>query len=96
MVESDLFSSERVPTWVGCSRGCGGARSVNLGSQSMELAVVSWLAMSSDEAVVERVARGREPSCEGGRDCAVVTNLVERKQEPFIQVPVALFSNNLL
>ena len=73
MVESDLFSRERVPTWVGCSRGCGGTLEVYLGSQRMELAVVNWVAISRDEAVEERVDdSGREPS-EGSRDCAVLT-----------------------
>lgn len=73
MVESDLFSSERVPTWVGCRRGCGGAREVYLGSHKMELAVVNWLAMSRDEAVVDRAVSGREPSDDEECECAVLT-----------------------
>lgn len=57
MVESDLFSSESVPTCVGCSL-VGGGLLVNLGSQRMELAVVSWLAMVRGDAVGKVLARG--------------------------------------
>lgn len=60
----------------------------------MELAVVSWLAMSSDEAVVEReAARGREPSWEGRRDCAVLMIYWSaRKQEPIYRSPSLPFA----
>jgi hypothetical protein len=50
MVESERFSSDRVPTWVG-TRRVGGGLFVNLGSQRIELAVVSCEAMVRGEVV---------------------------------------------
>lgn len=46
--ESVLASRERVPTSVGRRVGCGGRR-VNRGSQRIELAVVSWLAIARED-----------------------------------------------
>lgn len=56
IVESERFSSESVPTWVGCSR-VGGGRFVNFGSQRIELAVVSFFAMVKGEGAGKVDAR---------------------------------------
>lgn len=50
MDESVRLGTLRVPAWTGW-RLPGGAREVNLGSQRMAEAVVSWRAMRSGEAV---------------------------------------------
>jgi hypothetical protein len=65
MDESVRTGTARVPACVALSSP-GGAREVNLGSQRIAEAVVSWLAMRSVERVVS----------EAGAGCAV---LEERK-----------------
>lgn len=63
MLLSVLLPVVRVPTWVGCRvPGGGGARWVYFGSQSVALAVVSWLATvrGDDGLLVSRDAGGRE------------------------------------
>lgn len=66
MLLSVRSPTERVPTWVGCRRMSGGSLRVNLGSQRVARAVVSWLATVSGEdalledAVASRDGMGRE------------------------------------
>jgi len=64
MVESVRFEVARVPTLVG-RRPTGGGLFVTLGSQRISLAVVSWLAIESEDAVLAKVLGG---DC----DCAVL------------------------
>jgi len=70
MDESVRCGATRVPAWTGL-RLPGGAREVNLGSQRMAEAVVSWLAMRRGEG-------GRDLSGVGAGD-AVLVMWVEKK-----------------
>ena len=69
------FPTESVPTCVGCNRMSGGSLRVNLGSQRVARAVVSWLATVRGEdalledAVASREGWGREDASAKGRRC---------------------------
>lgn len=66
MLLSVRSPTESVPQCVGCNRISGGSFRVNLGSQRVARAVVSWLAtVRGDDALLEdavasRDGRGRE------------------------------------
>lgn len=77
--------TERVPTWVGCRRMSGGSLRVNLGSQRVARAVVSWLAtvrgvdalllldvVASRDGLVREDASARVSGIVGGEEEDVV------------------------
>lgn len=74
MDESVLLLVERVPTWVG-PRPMGGGRRVNLGSQRIAPAVVSWFAIAREELEGDIVSRDLR-SFPGEEFCCAVVETV--------------------